>query len=537
MVESEHDVALEDTDRLHGRSALVNNVKAAVALAGAVRSTLGPRGLDKMLVEDGGSATITNDGVTVLETAKVEHPTARLLISTSSSQDRAARDGTTTTVILTSELLQNALELVRSGVHPSIIMNGYQIALAEALDEMERISRTPADDSEMPAAVATSISGKVDSVVGEHLTRLALEAAGALSGEEGGKDLERLRVKRLLIKDGGVLDSEVVHGLVLPKSRMDMASSADSDGGRIAIIDGGMESPQLDFEASIEVISADALRGFHERARERMRAQVDLLSSLAVDLLVVRDGIAEDAATLLTDAGITAYRRYEREDLERLARITGSAMVRDARRITDEDIGTYSSRSERSYSGVKHTRIDGPEGGAVTVLIRGSSPSVREEVERAFDDALGVAHRLSADSRMLPGGGATQIHLARHLRAFAPSQTGREQLAIEAFAAALEIVPRTLAENSGLDPIDEILELSAAQTASTENGAWIGMDVVSGGKVRMDEVGVFDPLFVAHHALAGATEAANSVLRIDDVLWAKQDAQTPDWQSEMDDQD
>jgi len=537
MVESEHDVALEDTDRLHGRSALVNNVKAAAALAGAVRSTLGPRGLDKMLVEDGGSATITNDGVTVLETAKVEHPTARLLISTSSAQDRAARDGTTTTVILISELLQNALELVRSGVHPSIIMNGYQIALAEALDEMERVSRVPADDSEMPAAVATSISGKIDSVVGKHLTRLALEAAGALSGEDGGKDLERLRVKRLLIKDGGVLDSEVVHGLVLPKSRMDMASSANSDGGRIAIIDGGMESPKLDFEASIEVISADALRGFHERARKRMRAQVDLLSSLGVDLLVVRDGIAEDAATLLTNAGITAYRRYEREDLERLARITGSAMVRDARRITDEDIGTYSSRSERSYSGVKHTRIDGPEGGAVTVLIRGSSPSAREEVERAFDDALGVAHRLSADSRMLPGGGATQIHLARHLRAFAPSQAGREQLAIEAFAAALEIVPRTLAENSGLDPIDEILELSAAQTASTENGAWIGMDVMSGGKVRMDEAGVFDPLFVAHHALSGAVEAANSVLKIDDVLWAKQDAQTPDWQSEMEDQD
>ena len=537
MTESEHDVALEDTDRLHGRSALVNNVKAAVALAGAVRSTLGPRGLDKMLVEDGGSTTITNDGVTVLETAKVEHPTARLLISTSSAQDRAARDGTTTTVILISELLQNALELVRSGVHPSIITNGYQIALKEALEEMERTSRVPKDESEIRAVVATSISGKVDSVVGRHLTGLAVEAAEALAGEEGGQDLERLRVKRLLIKDGGVLDSEVVHGLVLPKSRMDMASPADAVGGRIAIIDGGMESPELDLEASIEVTSADVLRGFHERSRERMREQVNLLASLDVDLLVVRDGIAEDAATMLTDAGITAYRRYDREDLERLARITGSAMVRDSKRIKDEDIGTYSSRSERSYSGVKHTRIDGPEGGAVTVLIRGSSPSVREEVKRAFDDALGVAHRLSTDSRVLPGGGGTQTHLARHLRAFAPSQIGREQLAIEAFAAALEIVPRTLAENSGLDPIDEILELSAAQAASTKNGAWIGMDVVSGNKVRMDEAGVFDPLFVAHHALAGATEAANSVLRIDDVLWAKQDAQTPDWQSEMENQD
>jgi len=537
MVESEHDVTLEDTDRLHGRSALVDNVKAASALAGAVRSTLGPRGLDKMLVEDGGSTTITNDGVTVLETAKVEHPTARLLISTSTAQDRAARDGTTTTVILTSELLQNALELVRSGVHPSIIMNGYQIALAEALDEMERISRIPKDDFEMRAAVATSISGKVDSAVGRHLTDLAIEAAEALAGENGGQDLERLRVKRLLIKDGGVLDSEVVHGLVLPKSRMDMASVAKTDGGRIAIIDGGMESPKLDFEASIEVTSTEALRGFHERARERMREQVDLLASLGVDLLVVRDGIAEDATTMLTDAGITAYRRYDREDLERLARITGSVMVRDAKRVKDKDIGTYSSRSECSYSGVKHTHIEGSEGGAVTVLIRGSSPSVREEVERTFDDALGIAHRLSADSRMLPGGGATQTHLARHLRAFAPSQAGREQLAIEAFAAALEIVPRTLAENSGLDPIDEILELSAAQTESAEEGAWIGMDVASGNKVRMDKVGVFDPLFVAHHALTGATEAANSVLRIDDVLWAKQDAQTPDWQSEMEDQD
>ena len=537
MVETEHDVALEDTDRLHGRSALVNNVKAATALAGAVRSTLGPRGLDKMLVEDGGPATVTNDGVTVLEAAKVEHPTARLLISTSSAQDRAARDGTTTTVILTSELLQNALELVRSGVHPSIIMNGYQIALAESLDEMGRISRTPRDDSELRAVVATSISGKVDSAVGRHLTEIAIEAAEELDGEDGGHDLERMRVKRLLIKDGGTLDSEVVRGLVLPKSRMDVASPADSDGGRIAIIDGGMESPELELDASIEVTSTEALRGFHERSRERMREQVDLLASLEIDLLVVRDGIAEDATTMLTDAGITCYRRYDREDLELLSRITGAAMVRDARRVRAEDVGTYTSRSERSYSGVKHTRIDGPEGGAVTVLIRGSSPSVREEVKRAFDDALGVAHRLSGDSRILPGGGGTQTHLARHLRAYAPSQSGREQLAIEAFAAALEIVPRALAENSGLDPIDEILELSAAQAAASEGGAWIGMDVVSGDKVRMDEAGVFDPLFVAHHALAGATEAANSVLRIDDVLWAKQDAQTPDWQSEMEDQD
>ncbi len=534
MVESEHDAALEDTDRLHGRSALVDNVKAAVALAGAVRSTLGPRGLDKMLVEEGGSATVTNDGVTVLQTAKVEHPTARLLISTSSSQDRAARDGTTTTVILTAEMLQNALELVRSGVHPSIIMNGYQIALEEALAEMEHMARAPQSEAERRAVVETSLAGKIDSSLTAHLTGLALEAADALAGEEGDADLERLRVKRLMVRDGTARESEIVHGMVLAKSRMDMATPANSDGGRIAIVDGDLENAKLELEASIEVTSTGALRSFHERARERLQEQVELLKSLDVDLLVVRDGVAEEAATMLTNAGITAYRRFEREDLERLARITGSTMVRDARRIKKEDVGTYSSRSEQTFSGVKHTRIDGSEGGAMTVLIRGTSPAVREEAQRAFDDALGVAHRLSGDSQLLPGGGASQIHLARHLRAFAPSQSGREQLAIEAYAAALEIVPRTLAENSGLDPIDAILTLSAAQVADSENGPWIGLDVMSGEKTRMDEAGIIDPLFVVRHALSGATEAANSVLRIDDVLWAKQDAQTPDWQSEMD---
>ena len=536
MVEADHEVALEDTDRIHGRSAFVNNVKAAVALSGAVRSTLGPKGLDKMLVDGDGDATVTNDGVTVLETAKVEHPTARLLVSTSSAQDRAARDGTTTAVILTSELLQNSLELVRAGVHPSVILNGYGIALSEAQDELERISKGGIGEEQMRSAVATSLSGKVDSAVGDHLTGLALEALDSISADEGGDDLERLRVKRLRVKDVNALDSEVVNGLVLAKSRMDMASTASSDAGRIVIIDGGMESPSLDLDAYIEVTDVGALREFHDRAQSRIREQVEKLASMDVDLLIVRDGIDESASTMLTDAGISAYRRFEREDLEMLSRMTGASMARDSSRLKSKDVGTYASRSERAYSGIKHTRIDGAKGGAVTIVIRGSSPSVREEVERAFDDAMGVAFRLSKEPKLLPGGGATQTHLARHLRAFASSQSGREQMAIEAYAAALEIVPRTLAENSGLDPIDAVLELSAAQAAK-DGGPWVGLDIGSGQNAMMDQVGVFDPLFVARHALDCSTEAACSVLRIDDVLWAKQDAQTPDWQSEMEDQD
>ena len=369
-------MALEDTDRIHGRSAFVNNVKAAVALSGAVRSTLGPKGLDKMLVDEDGDSTVTNDGVTVLETAKVEHPTARLLVSTSSSQDRAARDGTTTAVILTSELLQNSLELVRAGVHPSVILNGYQIALSEAQNELERISMGEISNEHMRSAVATSLSGKVDSAVGERLTGLALEALDVISTDEGGDDLERLRVKRLRVKDGGALDSEIVSGLVLAKSRMDVASPSSYGAGRIVIIDGGMESPSLELEASIEVTDIGALQEFRDRAQSRMREQVEKLASMNVDLLVVRDGIDETASTMLTDAGITAYRRFEREDLEMLSRITGASMVRDSTRVEATDVGAYASRSEKSYSSIKHTRIDGSEGGAVTIIIRGSSPSV-----------------------------------------------------------------------------------------------------------------------------------------------------------------
>ena len=238
MVESEQDAALQDTDRIEGRSALVNNTNAAIALAGAVRSTLGPRGSDKMLVDENGEIVVTNDGVTVLETAKVEHPTANLLIATSSAQDRIARDGTTTSVLLTAELLRNALELSRIGVHPTIIMNGYRIAVEESLTQLEEISRDASDD-DLIATTATTMAGKIDTVLAKKMTSLALEAARALENEEGGDDLERIRVKRLQMAGGGAAESEIIHGLMLKKQRLDFTTDSHSEGGKIAIIDGG----------------------------------------------------------------------------------------------------------------------------------------------------------------------------------------------------------------------------------------------------------------------------------------------------------
>ena len=527
MVESDHDVALEDTDRIHGRTALVNNVKAASSLAGAIRSTLGPKGLDKMLVDGDGSALVTNDGVTVLERANVEHPTARLLIDASSSQDRAARDGTTTTVLLVAEMLQNSLELVRMGVHPSIIVNGYSIALEESIKEAEKVSRE-SDEEQKSQVVRTSLQGKGDSSVCGLIASLAVEAADGLVDLEGGDDLERMVVKRLQIREGNVMDSSLVNGLILLKSRVDATSPENSDGGVVAIIDGGLEHAKLETDASIEVSSLGIMQEFHERSGENMQKQVMHLSSLGVDLLVVRDGIADEAIAQLTKAGIVAYRRFERSDMDLLSRITGARPVRSVSTLGDEDLGTYSKREEERISDVKHTLIEG-DGGGMTLAVRGSSPAVREEAIRIFDDAIGVAHRLNSRPGVLPGGGAIQSHLARHLRSFSQTQSGREQLAIEAYASALESIPRILAENAGRDPVEVILSLSADQR---ESGAWIGFDLQSGKNCDMGEMGILDTEFVVKHALSGATEAAIGVLRIDDVLWARTDPSTPDWEGE-----
>jgi chaperonin GroEL (HSP60 family) len=535
MSDAEHEIALEDTDRIHGRVALVRNVAAAVALSNAVRSTLGPRGLDKMLVNDAGEATVTNDGVTVLETARVEHPTANLLIASSSSQDKSARDGTTTTVILMAEMLQNSLELIRSGIHPSIIINGYRIANKEALKELDLMARLADDKQLKRAVVRTSLQGKIDSVLSDHLTELALNAAEALIDEEGGNDLERLRIKRLQISGSKVLDSELLPALVLAKTRIDKNTPSFSNGGKIAILDGELENRKLELEAQIEVNSLGILKEFHERKNEYLQNIIDSLQNLEIDLLIVRDGIADEAISMLSQAGITAYRRFERDDLERLSRLTGTNMIRNIGNINKDDIGAYSSRSEENIGSINYTKIEGELGGAMTMIFRGSTPEIREEVSRVFDDALGVSHRLTKENRILPGGGATQTHLARKLRQFSTTLSGREQMAIEAYAAALEIVPRTLAQNAGYDPIDTLLSLSAAQSKNMEKGAWIGINGKSGEVMDMYGEGIFDPIFVAKHAITGATDAAISVLRIDDVLWAKQGPETPDWSNQIED--
>ena len=375
MVSPEHESLLNDTDRVQGHSALRDNVAAASALADAVRSTLGPRGLDKLLVDEEGASLVTNDGVTVLETAKVEHPTAKMLISTASAQDAMARDGTTTTVLLIAELLQNGLELVERGIHPAIICNGWNIAQERAAADLKQLSRAPSGDDDLLQAVRTSLAGKVDEGVRENLSQLAVQAAHAIATGSGGE----VRADPSLVKvindvGGGGGDTHLVAGLVLPKERIHPEMPDHRDAGRIILFDGALERRGLDIQANLKVTQTGMLAQLHESERADLAKRVQALIDVGIDVLIVRDGIDDEARAQLNDAGITAYRRVEKQELDLLSRATGALMVHDVNNIRDDDIGEFSTLSEENWHGVNHLILVGSaERGQTLVGARCSS--------------------------------------------------------------------------------------------------------------------------------------------------------------------
>ena len=529
MSSPDEDLTLQDTDRVTGRAALVGNARAALAVAAAVRSTLGPKGMDKMLIDQNGEILITNDGATVLDTAKVEHPTAKLVIETSITQDRVARDGTTTSILILAELLRNALELSRSGLHPTIIADSYRSAYSMCMKEIASIARPLASDEDVRHIVSTCIGQKVDSSILDLVCRLALDASESIEVDD--PEGERVLVKRISLEEGAVTDTELVSAFVTRKQRFDKSMPNRGGSCSIAVIDGGLEIPEVEFDTEFEISSLGVREGFIQRKRKKLQGLVSHLESLDVGILAVRDGIDEEAQSMLRKAGINCFRRFDKEDLNRLSEITGAVIVRSVEIAERVHLGHCDSWEERKVSGVHYLHLASNSGLGKTLLVRGSTPALRDEVIRTFDDALGVAVRVSGAAPMLPGGGSTWSHLARMLRNEASKYAGKRQLAVEGFADALETIPRVLAQNSGHDPIDRILELSAAQTKS---GPWTGFDLMTDNLVSLDSIGIIDLRLVIENALSGATEGAISVLRIDDVLWAKVEPGEPDWNQDED---
>ncbi|HIG02949.1 MAG TPA: thermosome subunit [Candidatus Poseidoniales archaeon] len=519
---------LKNTERSTGSAALRKNIQAALALAGTVRSTLGPRGLDKMLVDEEGRSLVTNDGVTVLQTADIKHPAAKLIISASSLQDSVARDGTTTTVLICAELLENAWELIRQGIHPTIIAEGYWQSLQASLDALQEISRPidMSDNVELLQATKTSLAGKGFVAIQSRLAELAVEAANLVTVEDsnGVSRSDPTLVKVLANRGGSSLESNIISGLVLAKSCIHPKMKDFLEGGKILLLDGELEMRSPTIDATLKITDVGMLNAFKVQEKELLKAQVDAISQLNPAILVVKEGVRDEARQWLADAGITTYRRVEKTDLELLSRATGARIINRPESASESDLGGFSSSHEELWGSVTHWILEGEGQRGATLVTRGATEEILEEVERCFADAIGVACQLLEQPLLLPGGGATQVAIGRRLRRLAESIPGREQLAMEAYADALEVIPRVLAENSGLDPIDELLRVVSAQTKS---GDWIGMDSDRQVIVNMDEAAIREPILITQQALKGATESAINILRIDDVLWAKEGPSIP----------
>lgn len=511
---------LESTERTSGREALRKNVQAAIALAGAVRSTLGPKGLDKLLIDNQGRTLVTNDGVTVLENARVEHPVAKMIINTSSTQDKVARDGTSTTVVMCAEMLRNSWELVRQGIHPAIVARGFSQAEKFAIDVLREFS-IDANEKQIRSAIQTSLSGKLDHAMEKHLCELSHKASRIILSD---KRADPTLVKITKQNGGAMTDTELITGLALAKSKIHPDMEERGGKGKILILDGGIEKKQPKFDAKLKISSTGMLDAFKKSESKLLRLQVENLVKIGCDLLACKDGVDDEARQMLLDHGIVVYRRVEKNDLDLISRACNANLVLDASRATEKDLGTFASTKEELRGGVNHWILNGTYSGA-TLIVRGSTDEVLSEVERCFADGLGVACQLQEEPVLLPGAGSTQVAIARRLRRYAESIPGREQMAIEAWADAIESIPRALAMNAGYDGTDCLLKLTAAQNL---DGDFMGLGLDKGEPINTITEGILEPIGITKQAISGATETAISILRIDDVLWAQMDAQLPE---------
>jgi len=512
---------LKDTTRSSGREALQKNIQAAMALSEAIRSTLGPKGLDKLLIDDDGRTLVTNDGVTVLETAKVEHPVAKMMINASSTQDRIAKDGTTSTVILAGEMLQNAWQLIVQGIHPSTIARGYRKSEQHVLECMHEILMN-SNDEIRKSVVKTSLAGKGHNSMQEIIANVSLDAVKMVAEEDSSVDISKIK---LISQTGGkVEDSKVFRGLMLPKKRISSDMEKEVINGKIMLVDGGLENKNVSTDLKLNVASVGVLESFRQEERKLLFEQVDKMVKHGITVLACRESIDDDVKNYLTKVGIQAFRRVARSDLNMLARVCNARLVHSVQSSSKNDVGEYVVSKNVTMDGKDFWIVEG-EGKAATIVAKGSTVDIIGEVERCFDDSLGVSVQLIEDGMVVCGGGASYVALARRLRRYAETIPGREQLAVEAYADAIEVIVRVLAENAGIDPISTLLDVVAEQTNT--NSDQIGINLELGKPQNMADLGVLEPQGIIKQALIGATEVAISILRIDDVLWAKQEMTMP----------
>lgn len=511
----------EGVQRTRGRSAQSNNIAAAKAVADAVRSTLGPKGMDKMLVDSMGDVVITNDGATILKEMDIEHPAAKMIIEVAKTQEQHCYDGTTTAVVLSGELLKRSEDLIEQNVHPTVICEGFRLAAEKAVNCLESHGiSTDNDDSVLMEVAKTSLTGKSAGAVKSFLADICVRAVNSVGTIDEGErlvDLSDIKVEKR--QGGSIKDSSLVDGIILDKERVHAGMPRSISDAKIALINSAIEVKKTEVDAKIQITDPSMLASFLEEEEGYIRGLVEKIQASGANAVVCQKGIDDLAQHYMSKAGIFAIRRAKKSDMEALSKATGGRVLTNIDDLTSSDLGKAARVEERKIGESDMTFITGcPQAKSVSVLLRGGTEHVVDEIRRAFDDAVGVVSVAWEDGAVLTGGGSVLAALSRDLRSYAESVGGREQMAIEAFASALEIIPRTLAENAGLDPVNTIIEL---RKSHADGRAFSGINVEDGGVKDMREANVLEPQRVVEQAIQSATETAIMILRIDDVISSK----------------
>ena len=512
----------EGSSRSRGRDAQRNNIVAARIVAETIKSTLGPRGMDKMLIDSLGDVTITNDGATILGEIEVEHPAAKIVVEVAKTQDKMVGDGTTTAVILVGELLRKAEELLDQNVHPSIIIGGYRRAMQKTLEILNKVSvPISLENNEILKQLAiTSMRSKIVGAAREHLAEIAVEAIKQIIEKRGKTLVADVDDIQIIKKTGkSLLETELVKGVVLDKEVVHAGMPKRVENARIALLKCPLEVEKTEFNAEIRMKTPHQMKAFLDQENKILKNMISKIASAGANVVICQKGIDDMAQFFLAKEGILAVRRAKESDMEKLAKATGGRIVTNLEDLTEKDLGYARLVEERKIGDEKIVFVEGcRDPKAVAILVRAGLERMANEAERALRDALMVLSDVVRKNLIVAGGGAVEAEIAKELRIYVPKIGGREQLALEAFAEAIESIPKILAENAGLEPIDILVSLKAGHEKT--DGRFLGVDVFSGKIVDMYKMGVIEPLLVKEHAIKSAVDAATMILRIDDVIAA-----------------
>ncbi len=512
-------ILANDTTRTTGREAQRANIQAAKLVAETVRTTLGPKGMDKMIVDSAGEITVTNDGVTILREIEIEHPIGKMIVEIAKTQEHEVGDGTTTAVVLAGELLKRAESLLDQEIHPTIVAKGYRMAAERSQDILEKLAVEvkPEDKATLLKVAATATTGKGAEVAKDHLARLVVDAVLAVAERENGSfsvDKDAVKIERKV--GSSVEESEIVNGILLDKERVHPNMPRKVTAARILLLDTALEIRNTETDAKITITDPEKLQAFLDMEESMLKRMTDKALKSGANVIICQKGIDDVAQHYLAKAGVLALRRVKKSDLERLAKATGGRIVSNLDDLGKQDLGAAGVVEELIVGDepmvyvreCKHPR-------ALTILVRGGTEHVAAEVQRALEDAIGVVTAALKSGKVVAGAGAPEMELAKELRSYAASLSGREQLAVQAFADAMEVIPRTLAENAGIDPIDVLTDLKAAHEKGEK---WAGINVFTGKRMDAWKQGVIEPLKIKTQAVSSAAEVAILILRIDDVI-------------------